>query len=326
MLEENIIYLIKEELLEVENLLEKYISSEVKEIPLIYNYTLKAGGKRFRPALILLSRRLFSHNSNHKFIKLSTAAELVHMASLIHDDVIDDNRLRRGKVTVNYRWGNKLSVFTADFMLLNVVVLLLEDFDPRIVMPFFRAVTQMCEGELLQVSAGYFPEFTEVDYMSIIDSKTASLMSACCEVGARAGDASQEDIQTMARYGRFLGLTFQIVDDIMDLISTSQQMGKTSCSDLKEGKLTLPVIRVLNMATPRDKERICKLIRIYSEKENVLEEIQSIINKYRGIDYSIEKAREYLELALGELNKIEASKARSTLIEIGNYIISRICN
>ena len=326
MLKEEIIYLIKDELLEVESLLETNITSEVREIPLIYKYTLKAGGKRFRPALVLLSGRLFSDSDKNKFIKLSTAAELLHMASLIHDDVVDDNKLRRGKVTANYRWGNKLSVFAADFMLLNIVVFLLGDFDPSTIMPFFQAVTRMCEGELFQIDGGPFSFPEEADYMNIIDCKTASLMSACCKVAARASGTSEENVESLARYGRYVGIAFQIVDDIMDLISTSQQMGKTSGSDLREGKITLPLIRALDRATINDRNRIQKLISIYIDEENVLEEILALINKYKGIDYSIKKAKDYVRLAMKELENLKDSRAKETLLQIGEYIISPVYN
>lgn len=316
--------LIEDDLQKVEHLLHEIVESEIKEIPLIYSYTLKAGGKRFRPALVLLSSKLFSGDNDNKIIKLSTASEVVHMASLIHDDVIDDNNLRRGILTPNYKWGNKMAVFVADYILLNTLLFLLKEFNSNVIDPLFRAISKMCEGELLQIKTGGDLNIRETDYIEIIDKKTASLISACCEIGARAANADEDSITAMARYGKYIGLAFQIVDDLMDLIFTSKQIGKTPGNDLRDGKITLPVIRSFYKACERDKSRLIKLIRLYPEKETVMDEILHLINKYDGIEYSRKKAFNYLSMALNQLEHIKDCDARNTLIELGKYVISRV--
>ena len=316
---------IKDDLLKVEDSLHNIIVSGVKEIPQIYNHTLRAGGKRIRPALVILSKKAFSGNHDAHVIKLSMAAEIIHLASLIHDDVIDDNNLRRGVLTANYKWGNKISVFAADYILLKGLDFLLDDFSPDVVLLLFYAISLMCEGELLQMKYVHSLDLSELDYMKIIECKTASLMSACCEAGARVARADEPSVSALTSYGHFLGMAFQIVDDIMDLTLTSKETGKSAGNDLREGKMTLPVIRAFILADGDDKRLFHRLITLYRQNACDLKEIISLINKYGGIEYSREKALEFGKLAVKKLNSISDSEAKNSLIELGDYVISRVC-
>jgi len=315
---------IKDELLKVEDLLNKTVVSEVNEIPLIYSYMLEAGGKRLRPALVILSHRIFSDNNDSKVTKLSMAVEVIHMASLIHDDVIDDNSLRRGKLTPNYKWGNKIAVFVGDFMLLNVLNLLAEEVTSHILLPLFNSIAQMCEGELLQIRKGSCINLKEKDYMKIIEYKTGSLMSACCEVGSKLAMTGYENVKLLAEYGKDIGMAFQIVDDLMDLTSTSRQIGKTAGNDLREGKITLPLIRTYKEASNKDRDSLLNLIHAYVNNQNLLEDILFLVNKYGGIDYSRQKALNYVNMAISRLKGLKDSEAKRNLIDLGEYVISRV--
>ncbi|MEQ8188640.1 MAG: polyprenyl synthetase family protein, partial [Candidatus Eremiobacterota bacterium] len=178
---------------------------------------------------------------------------------------------------------------------------------------------------LLQMKYVHSLDLNEADYMKIIECKTASLMSACCEAGARVARADEDSISVLVSYGRFLGMAFQIVDDIMDLTLTSKETGKSAGNDLREGKMTLPVIRAFIMADSEDKMLFHRLIKLYRINGCDLKEIISLINKYGGIEYSRKKAVEFGNLAVKELNSIVDSEAKNSLFELVDYVISRVC-
>lgn len=226
----------------------------------IGRYLSKAHGKFFRPALVLLSAKMGDGARMEKAISVGTAIELIHAASLIHDDVIDEAVLRRRQKTINSKWGNAVSVIAGDYLLARAFDIVSKVDDPGIMTLFSRTAARMCEGELAQLSNAYNFDVSESIYLDIIKKKSAYLISDCCAVGGMLGRLDEEKIKRLASYGLYLGMAFQIVDDCLDLIGEESQMGKSVWQDMEKGKLTLPIIFLLKNAGRKNRMNIVELI------------------------------------------------------------------
>jgi len=314
--------IIKEDLKSVEQEFRVNLDSGVYLIRKVGEYILNNGGKRFRPSLLLLSARLCGYHGKRN-IPLAAVVEFIHTATLLHDDVVDNASMRRGKTSANTLWGSGASILIGDFLFSKSFCLTVADGDLRILEVLSGTTTQMAEGEVLQLLKDGDVETTEKDYLAVVTNKTASLISAACQIGAILGNVSKERETALAEYGMNLGIAFQLVDDCLDYTSSNKELGKVIGNDLKEGKVTLPLIHTIKNATPAEREEILAAIEADDIKEYQLSSVMALISRYRGIDYSLKRTRHYVESAKACLNSFEPNLERAALMALADYVVER---
>ena len=254
--------IVHDDLVEVEGLLGDEIRSDVKAAYAISGHTLSAGGKRLRPALVVLAahavRQLFSA---HTVFASAAAAELIHMASLIHDDVVDGSEERRGRPTANAQFGNQISVLVGDYLLAKSIYLAAREGNIDVICVFSKVTVGLSEGEVLQITAKGDVDTSEETYLTIIQKKTAGFIAGCCEVGAMLAGAAPEQVDALTRYGLNCGLAFQIADDLLDYTGDPHKTGKPQCGDLREGKMTLPLILTLRDVSEAERAHLLHILQ-----------------------------------------------------------------
>lgn len=304
----------------VETELNKYVLSSIPLLTQASGHLLKAGGKRIRPGFALLAGKFFRDDLT-KLLPLAVALEIIHMASLVHDDVVDASITRRGLPTVKAQWGNRISVHTGDFLLARSLILIAQYPEPRISRVLSRVSVEMCQGEVQQIAASFDADQKLRDYLYRIKRKTALLISASCELGAVATGAPDKMVRALTQYGYHLGMAFQITDDILDMTSDEKVLGKPVGGDLRQGIITLPVIFALKSSRERDRLRQLVIKQLKTEQE-ISETIQ-LIKESGAIERSFAVANRYLLRAQGELTKLPPVKTRKTLARIAKYIGER---
>src|SRR3989304_4722883 len=314
--------IIKQDLKDVEHEFRKNLDSDVSLIKKVGEYILNNGGKRLRPSLLLLSAKLCGYKGN-RHIPLAAVVEFIHTATLLHDDVVDNANMRRGKASANTLWGNGTSILIGDFLFSKSFHLTVADGDLSILKLLSGTTTQMAEGEVLQLLKGSDVGKNEKDYLSVVTNKTASLIAAACQIGAILGKVSIDKEKVIAKYGMALGIAFQLVDDCLDYTSNNEELGKAIGNDLKEGKITLPLICTIKNATSAEKEEILAAIESDDLKGAQLSSVIGLINKYKGIDYTLSMARQYVENAKACLNIFEPNIERAALIALADYVVER---
>ncbi len=283
---------------------------------------LRAGGKRLRPALLLMSAQICNF-SGEQSIRLAAAIELIHTASLIHDDIIDNDNLRRGVPTINSRLGDRVSIILGDYLYSMVFNILAEIGNLEIIRCVASTTSQMARGDLCQLKHQYNMNLSEEKYLTINADKTASLMSCACRIGALCGTSFNGEVETLTRYGRNLGMAFQIADDMLDLIAEEKALGKPLGSDIREGKITLPLICVMRNGDKKDREWLSSVCKAKQVDHSTLNRIRDIVNHYNGIEYSFKKAEEYGMACKEDLKHIEESEAQNALMEFADYVVNR---
>jgi octaprenyl-diphosphate synthase len=295
------------------------VSSKVKLLDLILIYILNRKGKQIRPILVLLFAKMFSKGTmSEKSYRAANLVELIHTASLIHDDIVDDSNVRRNFLTINALWKNKISVLVGDFFLSKALLLSTENKDYDLLNEVSKAVKEISEGELLQIQKSRNFNLSEEDYNILISKKTASLFSCCCKLGSIAsGKNNLNDIET---FGNYLGIIFQIKDDLFDY--TTKKIGKPT-SDLNSQKITLPLIFSIKNSTYRDK----KLIKVILKKKKYTMDNKKMVNefiiKYKGFEYAHNKMVEYKNKALKILKKFPDNDSKESIEILLDYIIER---
>jgi octaprenyl-diphosphate synthase len=312
---------IKSELIQFNQLFKEALKSKVGIVDLIAKYILKQKGKKIRPLLVLLSSKASGGISDRTF-RGATLVELLHTATLVHDDVVDGAEKRRGLPSINAVWKNKVAVLMGDYLLSRGLLLSVDGNDFDFLKIVTNTVKRMSEGELLQIKKTQKLDIDEATYFRIISDKTASLLSTCCEIGAVSSTEDQNKIIAMRSYGENLGLAFQIKDDILDYIGSSSIVGKPLGADIKDKKITLPLIHSLSQASKSERAFIIKLIKT-GKKRNNINEIITFVNKYSGIEYSFTVAKKYAEKAKQSLNIFEQSESRAALEALVEYVIER---
>lgn len=312
----------KDDMQQVEKHLDRYITSEVKLIPEVSHHLIDSGGKRFRPLLLLASSRLCGYSGGNRF-PLAGAIEFIHTASLLHDDVIDEAVIRRGKTSANNIWGNAASVLVGDFLYSKAFKLISEVGDIALVKLMSKITNVMSEGEVFQLMKCGDVDITEEEYLAIIEKKTAVLLSAACAAGAILGSASPDKIEAMGQFGYKIGMAFQITDDTLDYMAQEQEFGKAIGKDLEEGKMTLPLIFALKNATQEEKEKARDLIAGKEDNKKVAPVILSMIQKYNGIDYSLQSAAKYIKDAQALLQIFGACPEIDQLNAVAEYVLAR---
>lgn len=294
----------------------------VDAVSQIAQYLQGNGGKRLRPMLLLVSCRLFQE-PDPQAIRLAAVVELIHTATLVHDDVIDEADTRRGKPSANVIWGNHTSVLAGDWLYMQAfqIALRLKRFD---VLELLITLTQqMVDGELLQLERLGKIDITEADSIELLDRKTASLFSACTRLGAIAGGADEREQARLGEFGWNLGMAFQLVDDILDFTSRESVLGKPVGNDLREGKVTLPLIHALESATQEERARVAAVLESNSYDETPFSEILTIVNRYGGIERTRRRANEFIAKARTLLEVFPESPAQRALLAATALVAER---
>ncbi|MBI4591259.1 MAG: polyprenyl synthetase family protein [Candidatus Rokubacteria bacterium] len=322
LLKERVGQLVGSELRAIEEEIRRELDSPVTLIQEMGGYIAGAGGKRLRPILLLLAASLFGYRGPRSR-RLGCVVELLHTATLIHDDVVDQAPLRRGRVSANCQWGNDASILVGDHLYAKSFSMLVRDNDRSVMETLARATVSMTEAEVFQLELKRGGHATEEDYLRIITQKTASFISACCRIGAILGQAAPERVDALTQYGLDVGVAFQISDDSLDFVADQATLGKAIGADLREGKRTLPLIATLERASARDRERIQSLIAQRELDGGELEEIRGLVVKYDGVEYALGRARTYAQAAKDDLAPFPPSDERETLTLIADYVVDR---
>ena len=312
----------KNEMSQVEVHLDRYITSDVKLIPEVAHHLIDSGGKRFRPLLHLICARLCGYTGNSRF-PLAAAIEFIHTASLLHDDVIDEALIRRGKTSANNVWGNAASVLVGDFLYSKAFKLLSEIGDIALVQLMSKMTNIMSEGEVFQLMKCGDTSLSETEYLSIVEKKTAVLISAACECGAVLGKASKVQAQTLEQYGYKIGMAFQITDDTLDYMAKEEDFGKSIGKDLEEGKMTLPLIYTLAQSAPAKRDLIKTTIEQKAFSGEAIGNIFDLVRKSGGIDYALGRAQQFIAEAQDGLKVFGKSPEKDHLLAVADYILSR---
>lgn len=295
--------------------------SDVAMIPEVAKHLINSGGKRLRPMLTLAAAQMFGYRGEGH-IKLAAAVEFMHTATLLHDDVVDESDLRRGKATARKLWGNQASVLVGDFLLGQAFRMMVEVGSLPALDILSSAATVIAEGEVLQLAAAKSMATTEDKYLTVIGAKTAALFSAAAEVGPTiAGRADMR--QALARFGTDLGLAFQLVDDALDYSGHEEMLGKRIGDDFREGKVTLPVILAFARGTPGERTFWQRAIEGGEAGEGDLEIAADLIRRYRAIEETLERARAYASSARAALADCPAGEHRLALEEVVDFTVER---
>ena len=312
----------KDGLQQVEKYINEYKTSEIKLIPEVAHHLIDSGGKRFRPLLLLISSGICGYRGDQRF-PMAAAMEFIHTATLLHDDVIDQATIRRGRTSANNVFGNAVSVLVGDFLCFKSFRLLTEAGNLDILQLISRIAYIMSEGEVFQLIKRGDINLTEEEYLTIIEKKTAVLISAACATGAILGSASQEKIDALSQFGKNAGMAFQITDDILDFTAAEQEFGKSIGKDLEEGKITLPLIFAIKQSTEEEKDKIKEIIIRKKGSQKAAREILRLIKKYNGIDYSLLCAEKFIRDAQTQLNVFPECLEKDQLNAVAGYILSR---
>ena len=311
---------IEAELLQFETKFRESMKSSVSLLDTIMSYIVKRKGKQIRPIFVLLTAKLFGE-INEKTYRGASLVELLHTATLVHDDVVDESFKRRGFFSINALWKNKIAVLVGDYLLSKGLLLSLDHDDFEALKLLSDAVRKMSEGELLQMEKSRGLNFSEDVYFDIIEKKTASLIAACCAIGAASTGATSAELEQIKTFGRLIGISFQIKDDLLDF--GIADIGKPTAIDIKEKKLTLPLIYGLNKADPSKKRHIVKLIRNNKGKEKDVKEIVQFAFDSGGIDYTKQKMLALRDEALLILDTFKSNESKEALRKLVLFVTER---
>ena len=319
---ESVTRLITDDLTKLESTIQQLITTKIGFIKEIVNHIIRSGGKRVRPILIILTARLCGYK-DEKHIPYAAIVEFIHTATLLHDDVVDNAQTRRGSSTANTVWGNEPSVLVGDFLFSKSFELMTHNGNEEILRIMSEATTALAEGEILELLKTCDADTTEKEYLEIINNKTASLFSAACEVGAILGKVDQKKRLALKDFGYNLGMAFQLTDDVLDYISYDAVLGKRVGTDLKEGKVTLPLIYALKSSTDKEKTYINNVLGKARVTAKDFERISKIIRKYGGVEYTVNATKQFIDEAKGNLQSFQPSAYKESLITLADYILAR---
>ena len=312
---------IKDEMSRFEPYFRKQLQTKIPLLSIITNYIIRRKGKQMRPMLVFLTAKLHGSVSEPTFMA-ATLIELLHSATLIHDDVVDETYQRRGIFSINALWKSKIAVLVGDFFLSKGLLIALDNDQIGVLKIVSNAVKEMSEGELLQIEKSRKLDITEDVYFDIIKKKTATLITACTKAGAYSVDAPEDKIELMSDFGENLGIAFQIRDDLFDY-ENNTLIGKPTGNDIKEKKLTLPLIYALQNSSVLERRKILTMIRRHNKNDMKIKEIIRFVKDKGGIEYTEKIMMEYGNRALEVLEKYPDSEAKESLKELVNYTVKR---
>lgn len=318
---EKIRYHISDELKQFDKYFDEVMKTKVPLLNLVINYLLKRKGKQMRPMLVFLSAKLHG-NPNRSTFTAAALIELLHTATLIHDDVVDDSNERRGFFSINALWKSKVAVLTGDYLLAKGLLLAVDNKEYEILNLVADAVKEMSEGELLQIKNSRKLKINEAEYFEIIRKKTATLISCCSSSGAKSVGCAEETIVKMQSFGELLGIAFQIKDDLLDY-QINSLTGKPAGNDIQEKKLTLPLIHALEKSNGHDRGRILRIINNSDKSSGKFNEVLGFINKHEGLEYAESRMNHYASLARDLLSGYETTPISEALRDFVEYVIGR---
>ena len=303
---------------------EKFSNSMISDVPLlnrITHYVVKRKGKQMRPMFVFLTAKMMSGNGtiNEKVYRAASIIELIHTATLIHDDVVDSSDKRRGFFSLNALWKNKIAVLVGDFLLSKGMLLCIDNDDFDLLKIISKSVKDMSQGELLQIEKARRLDIDEKTYFNIITKKTASLIASCCALGASASNSSKSQINKFYELGEKIGIAFQLKDDLFDYGNT--KIGKPTGIDIKEKKLTLPLIYALNNSSESKKKWLINSVK--NSNDNVIKDIINYVTEIGGIDYTQKKIKEYFNSAIEDLKYFDDNEFKESLKKLIKYVIER---
>ena len=299
------------------------LASEINLIHKMTNYHLQPGGKRIRPLLTLASAKLCGYIEGNRDVNLAACVELIHNATLLHDDVIDNSDLRRGIKTSNTIWGNQSSILVGDYLLSRCFEMMVEDGSPEILKLLSSTSSKIAQGEVLQLEYKGEVDILEETYFDIINSKTAVLFAAATKVGACITNKSKKEKNALESYGKNLGLAFQIADDALDYYSTKTIFGKEIGKDFFEGKVTLPIIFLYQQANSDEKIFLEKIFKKKKRSKLEFYETQNLIKKYNSIDTCFKRAELFVNISYNALNIFNPSKEKTILQKLTSFSLER---
>ncbi len=322
----------------VERALREQLVSASALVGMLGEHVLGAGGKRVRPALLLLSAELCGY-TGPRCVQVAAAVELLHTATLLHDDVVDLSELRRGRPSANAVWGNRRAVLAGDFFYARASSMIVEDGDLDILWIFAATIRSMAEGELLQLERSFDPSVTEAHYFAVIEHKSAVLLSAACEAGAILGGVTRAERRKLAEYGRELGIAFQLCDDALDYQAGEAELGKRTFADLREGKVTLPLLLALKRCTPAERDAIASVLKSAARlaelaaahpntepaESGALEiaPVLDAIHRYHGVVDTLRRAELHRDRAIVAIAPFTADQAKEDLLAGAHFAVAR---
>lgn len=312
---------IRQEMIDFNDFFKSSIKSKVPLLDIITNYILRRKGKQMRPLFVFLSAKMFGEINESSYTAASLI-ELLHTATLVHDDIVDESYERRGFFSINALWKSKAAVLVGDYLMAKGLLLSLEKKEFELLEIASGAVKEISEGELHQIQKSRKLDINEEEYFEIIRKKTASLIAACTACGAKSVKADDETLVKMSLFGELVGIAFQIRDDLFDY-QKNGLVGKPRGNDIKEKKLTLPIIHALDKSSKSEKRKILRMISRQSKNSKNLDEIIQFVRDQGGLEYSTVKMNEYRDRALEILKEFPGSEAKTSLIALVNYSIDR---
>lgn len=313
---------IRNELEAAEKYSRSILSSKAKLILQTGSYILDSGGKRVRPGLTILSGKLFNAPPE-RLIPVATVMEYMHTATLLHDDIVDGANLRRGRTSANKVFGNDVAVLVGDYMFAKAIYTLSIYGGEEVLKVASQTVQDMSEGELFQLEKIGDINLKEEEYFDIIYRKTASLLSTCCEVGAIVGGAEEDERKALKNYGKFIGYAFQLVDDAFDYVSDEKKLGKPAGNDIREGKVTYPLLSALRRATGSEKKQISQILSMVEPTKEQINFVRHFATEKGGVKNTLQVAKSYIEKAKNSLTLFPKSLLKKSLFEIADFIVER---
>jgi octaprenyl-diphosphate synthase len=298
------------------------MSSKVALLNRITHYIVNRKGKQMRPMFVFLVAKMINNGEvSERTYRGASVIELIHTATLVHDDVVDDSNRRRGFFSINALWKNKIAVLIGDYLLSKGLLLSIDNNDFDLLKIISVAVREMSEGELLQIEKARQLDITESVYYHIIRQKTATLIAACCSLGAASVKPNSSDVETLRKFGELIGMAFQIKDDLFDY--GEEQIGKPTGIDIKEQKMTLPLIHVLNNCSTKEKAWLINSVKNYNKDKSRVKDVINFVKQQGGLEYAVDKMKQFQLEALQLLNQYPESEFKNSLILMVNYVIER---
>lgn len=312
---------IKDEMDSFNSYFKENIKSKATILNLILNYLLKQKGKQMRPMLVFLTAKL-NGTVNERTYHAASLVELMHTASLVHDDVVDDSNMRRGYFSINALWKNKIAVLLGDYLLAKGLLLAVNKEEFELLKIVSKAVEEMSEGELIQIEKSRKLDIDEDIYFDIIKKKTAALMIACAAAGTHSVGVDGESLSKMKLFGEYLGIAFQIRDDLFDY-DRNGEYGKPSGNDIKERKMTLPFIHALEQCSKSERSKIIRMMKKKNKSSNMIDEIMNFVKQHGGLEYAKEIMQDYKNKALDILSDFPKNEANTALTQLVQYTTER---